>query len=587
MPAMQKLVKGLLAVLFLAFSTKIYAINDVYVIHFVLDGARYDVLNEEIQKGELPFIQKTFFEKGAVFEKTLTVFPTVSTPGYISFVTGLGTGNSGIFFLEWFDRTDRKVVGYLTLGGYKRPNIDLLNRLALLNPDVGTLYPPTTLFEKLAPTPSAAIYTHFRQGASIALPKKFPLAAIWNSAIAKNGLALDRLAFQSLKKVFSKPEGTLPRYNLVALYGADFYGHKTGAASDEIRWTLKQFDTLLENFADRLQKRGLLDKTYFIVSSDHGMHDAGKLFKLKHLLWNTLQNKKVAYAGNRGVSSTFLYFPGEKGWEDVPTLERLRHFPGKNKRIDLIELIRKQNAVEWLAVRDGVDCVRIYNKEGEGIITRIPNGDDPLFAYRYREKDPLGYATNPKLKPMLTDKSFDAQIWEKKTIAEPLPNAVVALGNLFADPRVGDILVVLEDPRGFRRVKAGTHGSLSQSDMHIPLLIAGPTVPKGIYGFAKGVDIFPTVLSWFGLPKKMGENQEGKPLFETGQKTRRYSHQELLKRYRLNIDKLNKFIADAGAPENPLNIPEKLKKYMHWHLNQELKNEETRLAKLTRSQSIW
>src|SRR3989338_7863845 len=166
----KKLVKGVLAALFLAFSAKAHALNDVYVIHFVLDGARYDILNEAVQKGELPFIQKTFFENGTVFENALTAFPTVSTPGYIAFATGLSTGNSGIFFLEWFDRTKRKVVGYLTLKSYNRVNTDLINRMALLDPNVKTLYPPTTLFEKLKPHPTAAVYTHFRQGASIATP---------------------------------------------------------------------------------------------------------------------------------------------------------------------------------------------------------------------------------------------------------------------------------------------------------------------------------------------------------------------------------------------------------------------------------
>ena len=570
----KKLVKGVLAALFLAFSAKAHALNDVYVIHFVLDGARYDILNEAVQKGELPFIQKTFFENGTVFENALTAFPTVSTPGYIAFATGLSTGNSGIFFLEWFDRTKRKVVGYLTLKSYNRVNTDLINRMALLDPNVKTLYPPTTLFEKLKPHPTAAVYTHFRQGASIATPAAIPAAAIWNSAITKNGLALDRLSMQSLEKIFLKSPETLPRYSLVALYGPDFYGHKTGATAEDIALDLKQFDYLLKKFTHRLEKRGLLDQTYFIVSSDHGMHDAGKLFKLRRIIWNAVESKKIAYVGNRGVSSTFLYLPGEKGWEDVPTLARLRHFPGKHRMVDMIELIRNQEAVEWLAVRDGVDRVRIYNKKGEGLITRIPNGDNPLFSYTFSGKDPFEYNKKFKL--------ADAKSWLAATIHEKHPNAIVDLGNLFADPMVGDILVTLEDPWGFRRIKAGTHGSLSQSDMHIPLMMAGPGVSKGTRTLAKGVDVFPTVLEWLGLPKEEAQNQEGLSLFSKQSGSRDLSHYEKVERHLATIQKLKDFKSQIQTPENPLKVPKKLKKYMGWYLEQEIQNESVRLARLRR-----
>ncbi|MDZ4224317.1 MAG: alkaline phosphatase family protein, partial [bacterium] len=360
--------------------------------------------------------------------------------------------------------------------------------------------------------------------------------------------------------------------SLVALYGADYFGHKTGATSDEIRWTLKQFDYLLENFAGRLEKRGLLDKTYFIVSSDHGMHDAGRLFKLQRIIWKAIESKKIAYVGNRGVSSTFLYLPGAKGWEEIPTLERLRNFPGKHRSVDMIELIRKQDAVEWLAVRDEVDRVRIYSKEGEALITRIPNGERPLFSYTFSGKDPLEYEKN--FKPA------DAREWLEATVHDKRPNAVVDLGNLFADPRVGDILVTLEDPWGFRRMKAGTHGSLSQSDMHIPLLMAGPGISKETRTLAKGVDVFPTVLEWLGLPKEEAKNQEGTPLFSKQVRSRDLSHHEKVKRHLATIQKLRNFQNQVHASGNPLKIPKKLKKYMGWHLDQELKNEEVRLARV-------
>ncbi|MDO8643667.1 MAG: alkaline phosphatase family protein, partial [bacterium] len=267
---MQKLVKGLLILVFLLFSQFANAINDVYVVHLVLDGARYDYLNEMMQKGELPVLKNYFFDHGAVFDQALTTFPTVSTPGYVSFVTGLEAGNSSIFFLEWVDRTRQKMIGYLTLNGYKRVRLDLFNRIALRDPKTEGLYPKITLFDKLSPNPTAAIYTPLRQGATIIRPRSVPLAAAWSAFVSHNGDSLNKIAMKGLLKVFSKPVPTIPRYTLVSLYGTDCLGHKEGPTSEEVQTDLKKFDDLLGQFLDKLQSQNLQDKTYLIVSSDHG-----------------------------------------------------------------------------------------------------------------------------------------------------------------------------------------------------------------------------------------------------------------------------------------------------------------------------
>ncbi|OGQ44863.1 MAG: hypothetical protein A3H42_02545 [Deltaproteobacteria bacterium RIFCSPLOWO2_02_FULL_46_8] len=506
------------SIVFCSWSNVFASIKDVYVIHFVLDGLRKDVLNHFVQAGELPHLKDYFVDRGATFKQTLASFPSVSSPNYIAFATGLETANSGVFGLEWFDRTRARVMGYLTLNGFNRVNTDLLNRIALMDEKETRLRPPTTLFEKLSPEPTAAVYTPFRRGATMGVPKTVPVAGIFNAALSLDGLKLDELAMRDVFRVFSKPLQKIPRYTLVALYAADYYGHKEGVASDEVLATLKQFDFSFAQFLDQLKERGILDKTYIILSSDHGIHPTGDVFDLRNVLWKAGFRDKSVYVGNRGISSTFLYAKGEKGWKDLPSLDRLRHFPVKDKQIDLIKTILDQHETDWIAVRDGFDAVRIFKQDGQALIKVIPYSNKSFYSYSYTGKDPLGFSQDPKLAPFLKGKVFSKDQWFKATAGALSPNGVVEIANLFQEPRMGDILILAKGPWGFRKEKAGTHGSLNRDDMTIPLWIGGPAVPHKTFDLAKGVDLFPTVLEWFGFGPEEYKDQEGRPLFQTKKK---------------------------------------------------------------------
>lgn len=499
--------------IFCSWSNAFASIKDIYVIHFVLDGLREDALNHFVQAGELPHLKEYFIDHGAVFKQTLASFPSVSSPNYIAFATGLETSNSGVFGLEWFDRTRARVMGYLTLKGFSRVNTDLLNRIALMDEKETRLRPPTTLFEKLYPEPTATVYTPFRKGATMGVPKAVPIAAIFDAAVSLDGLKLDELSMRDVSKIFSKPLPKIPRYTLVALYAADYYGHKTGVESDEVLATLKQFDLSFAQFLDQLKERDLLDKTYIILSSDHGMHPTGDVFDLRGVLWKAGFRDKSVYVGNRGISSTFLYAKGEKGWKDLPSLDRLRHFPAKDKQLDLIKTILDQRETDWVAVRDGFDAVRIFKQDGEALIKIIPDSNKSFYSYSYTGKDPLEFSQDPKLTPFLKGNVFSKDQWFKATADALSPNGVVEIANLFQEPRMGDILILAKGPWGFRKEKSGTHGSLNRDDMHIPLWIGGPTVPHKTFDQAKGVDLFPTVLEWFGFGPEEYKNQEGHPLF--------------------------------------------------------------------------
>ena len=490
------------------------AVNDVYVIHLTLDGMRYDVVKKNLEQLNLPTLKKYFVDEGVFFENAYTVFPTVSTPAYISFVTGLGPADSGVPFLEWFDRSKKRSIGYLTWRGYLAMNRDFWNRRALLNPDNPEMNPPTTLFERLNGEETYALYTPFRRGAKRVFPRRIPVRATLNAFVTHNELALDRHAWKKILKKFSGPIEKTPRFTFVGLYSSDYIGHKQGTEAGYFAPLLVELDQSLQKLISLLQKKGILEKTYIVITSDHGMHPTGNFFALEKLFWSKglrlkPDNPRVKdfdlYVSNRGVSSTFIYARGEEGWSDLPNEAWLRHFPTRRKSIDLIDFLLKQEPVDWVAARNGNGHVKIYTHDGrEGTLKTFRINGQRFYSYSYSAEkgtDPFGYASDPSLKPLLNGEPFHFSVWGEKTAATERPDAVVQVADLFDDVRTGDILVVNKNGWTFRTEKKGSHGSLNQEDMHIPLLIHGPGLkssdPKR---FIRSLDLYPTYLSWFGLP---------------------------------------------------------------------------------------
>ncbi|MBT3181299.1 MAG: hypothetical protein HN337_02185, partial [Deltaproteobacteria bacterium] len=64
-------------------------INDVYVVHFVIDGTNIGAFNKALENGNLPNIQNHFYQNGAVFKQGLSIFPSTSQTVYQAYMTGL------------------------------------------------------------------------------------------------------------------------------------------------------------------------------------------------------------------------------------------------------------------------------------------------------------------------------------------------------------------------------------------------------------------------------------------------------------------------------------------------------------------
>ncbi|MBT3182468.1 MAG: sulfatase-like hydrolase/transferase, partial [Deltaproteobacteria bacterium] len=425
--------------------------------------------------------------------------------------TGLFSGNSGIPHIQRFDREKWRAIDYLSVSDYRIINDDLINLRALSNPSVANLDAPTSIFELLKGYPTAAVYSSFYKGAKTVLPG-VPIKALWSAYISGREEHVDVLAYKELSKLFKADRYDIPRYTMVGLYSSDISGHKYGPDSKQVQEVLVQFDIFLKDFVDQLKKQGLADKTYIIVTADHGMHKTGKLFKLQKGLEDkgfTLKpkspndNKYTIFAAGRGVASSHLYIKRDGVFKPLDKAELLRKVPARwGEPTDLINTILAMDATEFLVVRNGERNARLFNHDGKSADINCFNIDyteycsyifDPLLG------DPLGYSSNEKLRHLLDGRPHSSLEWKKATADEVYPDAVVNFAQIFFDSRGGDAFMTIRAPYGLRTMKKGNHGGIIDQDMRVPFMVSGPTVPKGKFNTARPMDIYALLVEWFGF----------------------------------------------------------------------------------------
>jgi len=487
------------------------SIEDVYVIHFIIDGVNLETFNQALAGGRLPNIRRMFFEEGAVFKSGLSLFPSTSSTVYQSYATGLWPGHAGIPHIQRFDRNRLKLVDYLTVSDYDTINSDQINLRTLMNPKIADLNTPSNIFELLSGHPTAAVYSPFNKGAAKIAPS-VPLRAFWAAYISGDEARVDQLAFAEINKLYGDNLEDIPRYSLVGLYSSDINGHRYGPASKEVFEILTQFDLYLAEFEKLLAKRGIHEKTYIVVSADHGMHSTGKLFRLRkaleakgiHVKPNNPKDKGYTLvAADRGVSSTHLYVKHNDGFSPIQNASIIEKHPTLwGEKIDLKDIILKMDASELLIVRNGDRKARIFGREGKtaDVECYTVNYVD-YCSYNFDELlgDPLGYSSAENLRQFLDKEPHSTFEWRAKTAELEYPDLIMAIGTMFEDGRAGDMFLTVRDGYGFKKIKAGGHGGPKIEDMRTPFMIRGPKIPRGEACVIRPVDLFPMMTKWFGI----------------------------------------------------------------------------------------
>ena len=90
------------------------------------------------------------------------------------------------------------------------------------------------------------------------------------------------------------------------------------------------------------------------------------------------------------------------------------------------------------------------------------------------------------------------------TAGTEYPDLPVQLVAYFRARRAGDVVAFAADEWDFGKVNRAGHGGIRPGDMFVPVLIAGPGVPKATLPVARTVDLVPTILNLLGKPVPPG-----------------------------------------------------------------------------------
>jgi hypothetical protein len=438
------------------------------VVCILIDGVRYDVMRELLDRGDLPNLSRWVIERGGLTAGT-TVFPSTTGVAYVPILFGRYPGPVNVPGIRWFDRAGMDggpVARWRAARSYCGPQAGWINRDITSGRSVFELVP-----ESLAIcTP---ITRGLARGAHLIPVRRALLGAAahyWGSYPA-----LDRAVASAWVTAAARPW----RFLFVVFPGPDGLTHLHDPGHPRVRESCRQIDRALGDFIARALNPGELP-TLFVIA-DHGaspVHEhrdvaleleAMGVATIRHPLhvWRRKARAAVMVSGNGAAHVYILGAPA--GASDLR--ERLVSLPG----------------VALAAYRDGRDGVIVARAHSRGRLT--DHGErvtyEPLLG------DPLG------LGRLLT---VDDRELLARSLATDFPDAPRQLLQLLASPRSGDVVLAAERGVDFRgpwelpEHRSG-HGSLIADHMLVPIAASVPLPDVPV----RTVDLMPTMLEALGV----------------------------------------------------------------------------------------
>jgi hypothetical protein len=457
---------------------------------FLLDGARVDIFEEELRRGNLPNLQRYLIEPGS-YRPATTVFPSVTGVAYIPYLTGMFPGRANIPGYRWFDREryQKRPLSVMRFRNYHGLGSYLMDR------DLSKS--AKTLFELLKP--SSNIFSGISRGTGIRrnaayfrrVPAtlKFFRTGDWDH--------IDEAGERFLLRAASRRREV---FTFHTTYSIDEYSHHHGPFSDRARQRYGEFDRVFGSLVARLRATGQLESSLLMLGTDHGHTEVREHFDLEGFveslglkaLYYPKQVKRwldanaaVMVAGN-GVGH--IYLKGPDKWTDRPSAdEHLERHPR------LVDDLLANDAVDHVIFRDA-DGVRVRSRRGAATVQL----DDGHVRYRVDKGDPFGYGALP-------ERMSRAEVLTR-TADSDYPDAPLQVAQLFDSPRAGDFVVSaapgfdLRAGKKERREYRSCHGSLHREHMRVPFAVNAPVVDRP----PRSVDAFPTILELLGKQAPAG-----------------------------------------------------------------------------------
>lgn len=471
------------------------------VVVFLVDGLAPRYVEEGCAAGRLPHIQRHFCMGGTQVQNAMSCVPSITYASIASMLTGTQPARHAIIGNRWFDPEEGLFRNYTVAEHYRTVNADL--------------HTPT-LYERLAPLPSASIQAAHVRGVTHDVANWAVSGVMW---FFGNYTAVDKLTATSIAEVarWANWEGRWPTLLTCYFPGLDTVGHVHGASSPEYQWALEHIDRQIGRICDWLAGQGLLEQTYLVLISDHGMTDVRHTFKIGLLelvrdQWGRCVTGRMLQDGLPGVRQAYfarfdtvvdtedgrrasLHFRGPGEWAERPSfaeVEAILTTPPVNAQlwnVKGVELVAYLASWDEAWLRSSAGAARVVMRTG-------PSGSE--FAYIPEPNDVLGYLEDPNVAAFVAEGFHGSRAWLEATSGQHLPDVVPHMVPLLRVRRAGQVLVFADTGYSFQRENGG-HGGLDREEMRITLMFSGPGVcPGGTIPTGRVEDLTPTILDLLG-----------------------------------------------------------------------------------------
>ena len=487
------------------------------VIVFFVDGVNREVFREMLAAAELPNIDKYLIKRGVRIEDAVTAVPSITYAITTTFLTGQVPAHHGILGNRYFDRDRLFFADYTTTATYRDTDND---------------YRSPTLYEILDDKLSVSIQTAMRRGVYRRIDNWATSGIRWFFNFIPEIDALVAERFYLIGEI-ARNAGKWPALIFAYFPATDEMGHRYGPFSRQYRKSLLNVDEQIGRICAALEANDLLESTYLIFVSDHGMAPCEKRnyititdllkkeFDLKVSKGGPGREKRfekraayyrkydavVANGGNRRV---MIYLRNGRDWMMRAGEQQIR---------PIADFLSRQKAVCLVAYPTKTG-VMVQNAKGRAIVQRQDGIEGRLDEKRYSYRvvdgsDPLGYATLLRAAELLDDDFHTGREWLEGTIGTEYPDLPVQAAELFDSKRAGDLMVFAAADWDFAKENVGGHGSVLAVDMIMPMIIAGPGIRKhDTIPTARTVDVAPTIVDIIDPEKLETQRFDGRSLLD-------------------------------------------------------------------------
>jgi hypothetical protein len=495
------------------------------VLLVVIDAATPHVVCPAIRTGRLPVMQR-LVEAGAMHERSVTIFPSITPAATTSIITGAYPAEHGIAGASWYEEAEDQIAYYgddfwvIAREGFGEFITDFLLRL---NGD--RLKAPTMfeMVERAGRTAACLNYLVFRgnvpqrvniPGLIAALPGVpftetvegpstlclgdfIGTRSPHGSKLNEHGGLLHRFGMDDcstgrmLRDLASDP--TWPDFTVAYFADNDYRSHEIGPHA--ALPVIERVDAML---GDAFDAAGGIEKilrdTWVVITSDHGHCDvlaaaARPVIRLDRELATFRQAElgrrwrpkdEIMICPNMRAAQIYLQH------EDAATVERIADLALQDRRIDQII---------WRAARTrpGASGYTVASPRGRLTFARADSGPRDHFGACWTWS---GDAAALGLEHDGVALSFDQY-----------PNAFERIANALDLEQSGDIWLTarpgceFEVPGGEAHVAGASHGALHALDSCSPVIVAGPA-PLKLPRHMRSVDIAPLCMEILGIPMR-------------------------------------------------------------------------------------